>query len=454
MRRLSFTIIAAVLLSACRTVPETTRQTFDSDFDMALFADGFESDSSDSVTAVSWRQVITDSRLIALIDTALERNTALDDARQRIIQSQAALESSRMAFLPSVSLAPNAQSLSYASVTDNLYSLKADAEWNLSGSVFAMKNMAKWELEKSRAYRDAVQSDLILELTTQYLTLLMLDRQLELAQQDRESWERTEKAMQASLESGLLGNRTQVLQAHAAMLETESLILTISQSIHQTENSICSMLLKAPCPIERSTIDSPIFSDSPYSSVPLSLVSSRPDVGMARYELLYCAGATDLARSRFFPQVSLSGSIGWTNNIGGVITDPSEWLFSILGQLVQPVFSAGKNRAGLQQANAQYQIALNDARQTLLNADNQVNEALVSIRTATLKNEKDSERRSDMAEIVRQNELLMEHGTANIIEVLESRRSYTSACNMCCQDMFQVLCGTARLYHSLGTFHE
>jgi len=452
------TILIAVAICGCSSMKDGASPNFNAGFQLEDILDGYAASGSDSQELPNYAGLKPDACLQALIDSALTRNTNLEKARQAVLAAQASLESSRLAFLPQVSLAPNAQSIRYASASTNLFSIEADANWNLSAGKVAMARMAGWELAGSRACQDAVQSDLVLELSTAYYTLCMLDSRLEIARSNRDNWQETEKALQATLDNGYSANRTQVLQARAARLEAESLILSIQENISRTENSIRSMLLLAPCPIVRAPIESIAdgldggLCDSSVSvkSIPLSLVASRPDVEMARCQLMYSAGATGLARSYFFPQISLSGSLGWTNNAGGIELDPSEWLFNAIGQLVQPVFSAGTNRARLKQAKAQYEMALLDARQTLLDAGNSVIDAQKRIETAVAQYDIDSRRVADLEEVVRQTGLLMQHGSVNMLQVLESRRSLASALDDLVQDRFELLCGMAQLRHSLG----
>lgn len=462
------TILIAVAICGCSSMKDGASPNFNAGFQLEDILEGYAASSSDSHDLPELAVLKPDACLQALIDSALTRNTSLEKARQAVLAAQASLESSRLAFLPQVSLAPNAQSIRYASASTNLFSIEADANWNLSAGTVAMARMAGWELAGSRARQDAVQSDLVLELSTAYYTLCMLDSRLEIARSNRDNWQETEKALQATLDNGYSANRTQVLQARAARLETESLILSIQENISRTENSIRSMLLLSPCPIVRAPIESIAggladglgggLADSPADSpadgrlpdIPLSLVASRPDVEMARCQLMYSAGATGLARSYFFPQISLSGSLGWTNNAGGIELDPSEWLFNALGQLVQPVFSAGINRARLKQAKAQYEMALLDARQTLLDAGNSVIDAQKRIETAVAQYDIDSRRVADLEEVVRQTGLLMQHGSVNMLQVLESRRTLASAMDDLVQDRFELLCGMAQLRHSLG----
>ena len=83
------------------------------------------------------------------------------------------------------------------------------------------------------------------------------------------------------------------------------------------------------------------------------MINNRPDVRQAEYSLAQAFYATNQARSAFYPQITLSGSAGWTNSSGAAIVNPGKWLLNAVGSLTQPVFNRGKNVAQLKIAKAQ-----------------------------------------------------------------------------------------------------
>ncbi len=95
----------------------------------------------------------------------------------------------------------------------------------------------------------------------------------------------------------------------------------------------------------------------------------------AEYSLAQAFYNTAGARSAFYPALSLSGTLGWTNDGGVTTLDPAKWIFNAAASLVQPIFNAGRNQAQLRIAKAQQQEALLSFQQTLLNAGAEVNNA-------------------------------------------------------------------------------
>ena len=110
--------------------------------------------------------------------------------------------------------------------------------------------------------------------------------------------------------------------------------------------------------------------------MPLDLLSRRPDVRQAEANLMQAFYAINSARAAFYPSITLSGSAGWTNSGGAAVANPGAWLLQAVGSLVQPLFNRGQNLANLKIAKAQQEEAVLQFRQSLLDAGNEVNNAL------------------------------------------------------------------------------
>ena len=87
-----------------------------------------------------------------------------------------------------------------------------------------------------------------------------------------------------------------------------------------------------------------------------AVLSNRPDVKNAEYSLAQAFYNTAGARSAFYPALSLSGTLGWTNDGGVTTLDPAKWIFNAAASLVQPIFNAGRNQAQLRIAKAQFSL--------------------------------------------------------------------------------------------------
>lgn len=129
------------------------------------------------------------------------------------------------------------------------------------------------------------------------------------------------------------------------------------KSISETENALSSLLALSSQSIERGALDSQSFPDNLSAGVPLQLLSKRPDVRQAEFELAQAFYATNVARAAFYPSVNLAGAAGWTNNGGGIVLNPGQWLLNAIGSLTQPLFNRGTNIANLKIAKARQEEA-------------------------------------------------------------------------------------------------
>ena len=337
-----------------------------------------------SLADFSWKELFTDTVLQQLIEKGIANNTDLNIARLKVREAEALLTSSKLAYLPSVSLTPQGtiKSIEGNSPTKT-YNLAASADWELDifGRLTNAKREAKAVLEQSQAYKQAVQTQLIATIANSYYTLLMLDKQLDISKRTAEIWAENLRVMKALKKAGQTTEMA-VAQIEASKLSVDASLLSLEQQITEVENSLSSLLGVVPQRIDRSTLDMQSFPDTLSVGVPLQLLQRRPDVRQSEAVLAESFYTTNRAYSAFYPAITLSGSAGWTNAAGAIISNPGEWLFSAVGALVQPLFNRGQNIANLKVAKARQEEALLTFRQTLLNAGTEVNDALLQWQTA------------------------------------------------------------------------
>jgi NodT family efflux transporter outer membrane factor (OMF) lipoprotein len=312
-----------------------------------------------SLASVSWQELFTDPLLQELITKGLEQNTDLNIARLRVEQAEALLLNAKLSYLPSVALSPEGSIGAFdGAKPDRAYNLSATVSWELDifGKTTNVKRGAQAALEGSHAYRQAVQTQLISTIADSYYTLLMLDRQQAINEQTLVTWEssiRTFEALKAAGES----NETAVLQAKANKLALESSIVATKQNIREIENQLSVLLGEVPQAIDRGDLSEQSFPDSLAVGVPVQLLRNRPDVMQAEFSLAQAFYATNAARATLYPSITLSGSAGWTNNGGGIVTNPGGLIWSVVGSLAQPIFNKGTNTANLRIAKAQQEEA-------------------------------------------------------------------------------------------------
>ena len=440
---------AVCLMTGCSIYKPYSRPEVQTE---GLYRDLEETKDTASIATLGWRNLFSDKNLQALIDKGLERNTDLCVAHTRVKAAEAVLMNARLSYLPSVVLAPDGSiSGTEGAKAIKTYNLAASASWeiDLFGKVTNAKREALAALEGSRAYRQAVETQLIATIANSYYMLLMLDRQLIISEQTLITWKETEHSIEALKRAGK-SNDAAVLQAKANRLALEASVVSIRKSIRETENVLSALLADTSHDIMRGALQKQQFPDTLSAGLPVQLLANRPDVRQAEWNLAQAYYATNAARSAFYPSLTLSGSIGWTNNVGGVVVNPGSWLFSAVGSLMQPLFNKGTNIANLRQAKARQEEALLLFQQSLLDAGKEVNNALTRWQSARIRMDYVNQQIMTLQEAVRKTELLMQHTSTNYLEVLTARQRLLEAELTQAQDKFEEIQGVIDLYHAVG----
>ncbi|MGN0195570.1 MAG: efflux transporter outer membrane subunit [Candidatus Cryptobacteroides sp.] len=397
-----------------------------------------------------WRELLSDSLMVKLVNVAMENNYDLHTARLRTEEAQATLQASRLSFFPSLSLRVSGNlDKSDGSVLKS-YSPGLSTEWeaDVFGSLRNAKKSSLAALEASRAYEQAVQTQLIATVAQSYCLLLALDRKLAITKETALHWGESVHALEALKRAGE-SNEAAVAQSKASWLEAEASAVSLERQIHELENSISTLAGVAPHEVERGCLEDLSFPEELSTGVPVQLLSRRPDVRQKEWELAQAFYAANKARSAFYPKITLSGSAGWTSS-GGSIPDPEEWILGAVGSLFQPIFNRGSNVAGLKIAKARQEEALAAFCQQLLDAGAEVNNALNQCESARRRLDIDRCKVDALESAVRSTELLMEHGTTNYLEVLTARQTLLQARLAEVDDIYDGAEGVISLYHALG----
>ena len=419
--------------------------------------DQMVNDEMVNISGLSWREFFTDPLLQQLIDSALANNTDMASARLAVEQAQASLKAAKLAYIPSLSLNPQASisttmlgasgsgtGLGYS------YSVPLQLDWNIgiSGSVTVNKRKAQAVLEQAKASADATKANLISTVAQEYFQLLLLDKQLEILILTDSLWDISLETEKALWENGQAYS-TAVNQMESSNLSVKTQIIDTKRSILSTENTLCRLLRITPQHIARNTWGSYELPERFGTGVPAALLENRPDIKAADQALAEAFYNTAAARAQFYPSFSLSGLLGWTNN-GGVIANPGALLMQLAASLTQPIFAAGKLTAQLKIAKYNQEDQLNQYVQTVINAGNQVNEALADCQTAKDKDVLYKRQVEVLQDAYAGTHELMNSGKASYLEVLTAQESLLSAQLNEAENLYSGATALIGLYIALG----
>ena len=396
-----------------------------------------------STASVSGNDMFKDPILQEWIQLGLDDNTDLNVARHRVQEAEAALLSARWALLPGATFTVQGGA-------PGNFSARADASWqaDIFGSLRNSKRKAQAAVEQSKAFEQAVQTQLVATIANSYYTLVTLDEKLAISKRTMQTWDENIRTLEALKRAGKT-NEAAVLQAKANRLNVEASVLTVEIEILEMENSFCALVSIVPMPIERSSLTDLEFPEKLSVGVPAELLSRRPDVRQAEMALDQTFYNVNSAKAAFYPNVTLSGALGWTIS-GGTSIDPSSMITNFIGSLVQPVFGRGANKARLQAAQAQREAAAWQFRQSLLDAGVEVNNAVTQWQTAQKRVELDKRQILNLQASVWNTQLLMKHGNANYLEVLTAQKNLLQAELSEVSDRFDEIQAVINLYQALG----
>lgn len=458
-KQIIYMLCATALLSSCHIYKSYDRPedilTAGLYRDTVATGDTLASDTA-NFGNLPWREVFTDPQLQTLIEQGLANNTDLQTAILKVEEAKNALMTSRLAYAPSLALSPQGTISSFdKSAATKTYSLPVTASWeiDLFGKLLNAKRGAQATLLQTKAYRQAVQTQIIAGIANTYYTLLMLDRQMDISEQTADIMKRNVETMRA-MKDAAMTNAAAVSQSETAYAQVLASLPAIRQSIRETENALCMLLRQAPQTIKRSTLEEQQLPSEFSVGIPLQLLSNRPDVKAAEMSLANTYYNTNSARAAFYPQITISGSAGWTNSAGNMIVNPGKLLASALGSLTQPLFYRGSNIARLKIAKAQQEEAKLAFQQSLLNAGSEVSNALSLYQTTA---EKTSARKFQVESAEKGAEYtkeLFKLGTSTYLEVLSAEQSLLSARLSQVSDSFDSMQAVVSLYRALGGGRE
>lgn len=446
MNRTLLLVITCALLSSCSLYRQYEREEMH--FVDSLYRRMSVPNDTVSSASVTWEEFFTDQHLQDWIRLGLDYNSDLNIARLKVKEAEAALMASKWALLPGADF-------NMRGGLPGQFSASLEASWqaDIFGSLRNSKRKAQAALEQSEAYKQAVQTQLVATIANSYYTLLKLDEQLAISNRTLKTWEESIRTLEALKRAGKT-NEAAVLQAKANMLSVEASVLTLEKEILAVENSLCALLGLVPMPIERSTLNEQVLPEKLVAGVPALLLSRRPDVKQAEAKLAQAYYTVNSAKAAFYPNVTLSGALGWTTGNGNISVDPGSIIANLIAGLTQPVFGRGVNKARLETAQAQMEQAAYSFRQSLLDAGVEVNNALTLWQTAQKRVELDKKQILNLQAAIWNTQLLMKHGNAEYLEVLTAQKNLLQAELTEAADKYDEIISAVNLYQALGGGYE
>ena len=419
-----------------------------------------------SLAQMSWREFFTDPLLQQLIDSVLARNTAINSVRIAVEKSEDSLKAAKLAYLPSLYFSPQGTLSSFdygpVSKTYNL-PLQLSLDIDAFGSITNQKRKSQAVLKQAQIREEALRANLVSTVAQQYYRLQLLDRQLEILTATDSLWNASLETDKTLWENGKIYS-TAVNQMESSYLNVKTQIVDTRRNIRSVENAICRLLAQTPQHINRSEWGSSALHhpeaqgdtgqrmfDTQFlkTGVPAMLLENRPDIRIADHAMEEAFYNTQAARAAFFPSITLSGTAGWTNSAGAVI-NPGKMLLNAVASLTQPIFARGRLLTNLKIAKLSQEDLQRKYVQTVIDAGNQVNEALADCQAAREKHAYYHRQVQVLHEAYTGTHELMDNGKANYLEVLTAQESLLNSQLSEAANMYNGAKAVIALYIALG----
>ena len=448
-------LIAATVLTGCGLYNKYERPEVNTDGlvrDPVSLTDTLAVQDTTSFGNLPWRSVFTDPQLQALIQQGLDNNPDLLNAALNVQMVNEALKIAKLAFLPSVVLSPQGTLSSFdGAAATKSYTLPVSASWNvdLFGNLLSVKRSTQMQLLATKDYQTVVKCNIISGIANLYYTLLMLDRQVEIVTDmeglTKETWEK----MQFMHDNRVGYRSTAVQSAEAAYYQVQAQKVDLLRQTREMENSLSLLLGQPGQTIARGTFANQSLPSEFATGVGIQMLANRADVHSYEMKLAQCFYDVETARSRFYPNITVTGTAAFTNNNG--LVNPGKWLLSAVGSLVQPIFQHGQIVAGLKVAKMQYEQAFNNWQNAIYKAGNEVSNALVSYNSYAEKSVLDGKRVAVLKKNVDDTRQLMESSSnTTYLEVITAQSNLLNAEISEVQDDFYKMQSVVNLYQALG----
>lgn len=447
MNPLALSLGTALLLSGCALGPDFLRpgSSLPEQYRDAPTASPAANPAADATVSANpavnpdWWKLFSDPMLDELVAQALENNQDLQAAVARMEAAEAAAREARAEFFPAVDLSGSssrnrssgetvAGQNTGGSVTanDRRMALGINYELDLWGRIRRSNEAARAMALSSQFGRDALRISLSSQVANTYLSLLSLDAQLQTTRETLQSREQTLKIVRARLDAGT-ASALDLAQAESAVAAAQAQVNQLRRERGVGETQLALLTGKPGLKLVPGDFARLPMPPMPPVGLPSSLLEVRPDVRQAEEQLVAANARIGMARSAFFPTISLTGLLGSESASLSNLFSSSASIWSYGAALAMPIFDGGRTGARVDQATAAQKEAVANYQKTLQTAFKEVSDALIRLKEYSeeeiaLATQVDTAQRS-----LKLAQTRYEAGYSGFMEVLDSQRSLNSA---------------------------
>src|ERR1700722_639982 len=448
------TAILLLPLFGCKVGPNYKRPVLSTPDQYRGLAPELGDQSGAPFAEMKWQSVFQDKTLQELINEALTNNYDIRIAATHIVQAEASLGVTRSNQLPALTGTfgvQNEQSiLDRGSPTFDTAGLQLTYMVDFWGQFRRATEAARADLLGTRYARHVVETTLISDVAIAYFELRQFDSQLEFSEQTVVSDKESLRINTINFKGGEYAI-TDVYQAQLLVQQAEAEVITLKQSIEQTENQLSLLLGRNPGGIPRGLplIDQPHLEEIPVG-LPSAILERRPDVLQSEEALVAANANVGVAKAAFFPQIPLTTTFGAQSTALTSFLQGPATFWALGGQLVQPLYQGGRITSQYRLAWAQRDEAELSYKQNVQQAFTDVSNSLVAYRQARLFRMKLQEQTATYKETSRLANVRFTGGATSFLEVLTTQQQYFNSELQLTQAWEAEMQSYVQLYQALG----
>nr|WP_322623279.1 TolC family protein [uncultured Flavobacterium sp.] len=446
-----------VMLQSCFTAKDYKRPNVKAE---NLYRTEAVAQDSTSLADIKWDKMFTDPILQEHIKKGLQNNFDTRIAIQNIVSSEAYLKQGKATFFPTLSgtgswqhqqLAKNSQFGSFFSGSIDTYLLTANLSWeaDIWGKIRSNKRAYNATYLQTIAANQTIKTTIIANVASMYYQLLALDEQLKVAENTLQNRVESIETIKALMNAGS-ANEVAVKQTEAQKYATEITIADLKNSITLTENGLSLLLGEAPHKIERSTFAAQQVNPEMKLGYSASLLKNRPDVISAEYGLVNAFELTNVARSAFYPSLTITAQGGLQSVDLKTWFSTNSLFATILTGLTQPIFNQRQIRTKYEAAKASQEIAYVKFEQSIVTASREVSDALANYKNAEEKIGLYEQQTDALKKAADYSDELLNYGMVNYLEVLTAKANALNSELSLIDMKYKKLSATITLYKALG----
>ena len=447
-----------LLLQSCFVAKTYERPTIETE---NLFRTDQLPKDSVSFASVSYKDLFTDEYIKGYIEKGLDNNLDIRIALQNINAAEAYVKQGKMGYFPTLNASAtatrtarnseNGQFGSFFTEPYNQFDITGALSWeaDIWGKIRSNKRASDASYLQTVAAHKAVKTDLVANIAATYYQILALDQQIKVTEETIINRSKSLETIKDLKEAGQ-ANQVGVDQTAAQLYSAQSQLLDLKNSLFIAENSLSLLLGNEPQSYPRSTLEDQTLANEMKLGVPSLLLRNRPDILQAEYALVNSFELTNVAKSNFYPSITLSASSGFQSLELDNWIDSSSIFANLVGGLTQPIFNGRKVRTAYEVSKANQEQALLNFKKALLIAGKEVSEALYDYNISLEKEAYISKQVVALRRAEDNSQELLNSGYLTYLDLLTARENALNAELNLVSNKLSQLSATVELYRSLG----